>query len=93
MGSGVREVFRFTPLYTPGAKPEFIEEDVFITIIPLVSDTTQKTTQKTEDRIVEILLGDITEDGVKYHLDKLRKAGKIKHVGPDKGGYWKVIAL
>lgn len=69
--------------------------------------TTQETTQKTEDRILEILkqhpeygrvqiseaLGDITEDGVKYHLDKLRKAGKIKHVGPAKGGYWEIIEL
>lgn len=115
LGSGVRKVFRFTPLYTSGAKPVFVEEDVFKTVIPLVSDTTQKTTQettqkttqKTEDRILELLkhspeygrvqiseaLGDITEDGVKYHLDKLRKAGKIKHVGPAKGGYWEIIEL
>lgn len=115
LGSGVRKVFRFTPLYTSGAKPVFVEEDVFKTIIPLVADTTQKTTQettqettqKTEDRILEILkhypeygrvqiseaLGDITEDGVKYHLDKLRKLGKIKHVGPSKGGHWEIIDL
>ena len=115
LGSGVRKVFRFTPLYTSGAKPVFVEEDVFKTIIPLVADTTQKTTQKTtqettqktEDRILEVLrhspeygrvqisevLGDITEDGVKYHLDKLRKLGKIKHVGPSKGGRWEIIDL
>ncbi|MGD2091461.1 MAG: winged helix-turn-helix transcriptional regulator [Candidatus Aminicenantes bacterium] len=32
----------------------------------------------------------ISESGVKYHLDKLRKNGKITHVGPTKKGYWKI---
>lgn len=67
--------------------------------------TTQKTTRKTADRIIEILLlspkasrseiaqaiGDITEDGVKYQLNKLKKHGIIERVGPDKGGFWKVV--
>jgi len=34
----------------------------------------------------------ITADGVKYHLDKLRKEGVIKRVGPDKGGYWEIVS-
>ncbi|MDF3128238.1 helix-turn-helix domain-containing protein [Kiritimatiellaeota bacterium B1221] len=32
----------------------------------------------------------ITPDGVKYHLDKLRKAGVIRHVGSTKAGHWEV---
>ena len=24
-------------------------------------------------------------------MDKLRKAGKIERIGPDKGGHWKVL--
>jgi len=28
---------------------------------------------------------------VKYHLNKLRIEGQIKHVGPSNGGYWVVI--
>ena len=36
-------------------------------------------------------LGGITEDGVKYQLNKLKKQGRIARVGPDKGGYWEVI--
>ena len=66
--------------------------------------TTQKTTQKIESLLIELLianpessrtklaqdLGDITTDGVKYHLNKLKKQGKIERIGPDKGGYWKV---
>lgn len=67
--------------------------------------TTQKTTQKTEDRIIEILaanpkasrseiareLGDLSENGVKYQLNKLKRQGKIERVGPDKGGHWNII--
>ena len=33
----------------------------------------------------------ITSEGVKYHLDKLRKAGRIRHVGPRKKGRWEVL--
>ena len=29
---------------------------------------------------------------VRYRLDKLRTAGKVARVGPDKGGNWKVLA-
>jgi ATP-dependent DNA helicase RecG len=67
-------------------------------------ETTQKTTQKTTQRILEILrqhpsagrreiaelLGDVTEDGVKYQLNKLKALGRITRIGSDKGGYWEV---
>ncbi len=33
---------------------------------------------------------DSTEARIRYRLDRLRAAGKIKRVGPDKGGYWAV---
>ena len=28
---------------------------------------------------------------VRWNLDKLEEKGKLKRVGPDKGGYWEVI--
>jgi ATP-dependent DNA helicase RecG len=113
LGSGVRNTFKYCGIYTPGTKPEFIEEDIFRTVIPLRSeDTTQKathittqiTTQKIPERILELLkedptagrkklaiiLGNITEDGVKYHLDKLKETGKIERVGGTRG-HWKVL--
>ena len=58
-------------------------------------ETTQKTTQKileliaANPRISRIELAaviGITADGIKYQLDKMRKDGVIKRVGPDKGG-------
>ena len=69
--------------------------------------TTQKTTQKNEttsQKILEILkekpnvtrkelseMIGITADGIKWNLDKLKKEGKIKRIGADKGGHWEVI--
>jgi ATP-dependent DNA helicase RecG len=36
IGSGIRNTNRYLPLYVPGAKPVFIENDTFITEIPLL---------------------------------------------------------
>ena len=33
----------------------------------------------------------ITPDGIKKQLDKMKKAKRIKHVGPTKGGHWEII--
>lgn len=35
IGSGIRNTNKFLPLYVPGAKPQFVENDTFKTIIPL----------------------------------------------------------
>ena len=67
-------------------------------------EATPKTTQKISQKILAILvenpsasrreiaerLADITEDGVKYHLDRLKAAGKIRRIGPARGGHWEV---
>lgn len=118
LGSGVRNTFKYCGIYSPGTKPEFTEDDIFRTIIPLKSEdrttqettqigtqiTTQITTQIISDKILELLrknptmsrkklaevLGNITEDGVKYHLDKLKEEKKIERVGGTRGK-WKVL--
>ena len=33
----------------------------------------------------------ITPDGIKKQLEKLKKAGKIRHVGATKKGHWEII--
>ena len=67
--------------------------------------TTQKTTQETtqekilaglraEPTLTRKLLAQrlgISENGVKYHLNKLKTSGRIRHVGPTKGGVWEVV--
>ena len=69
--------------------------------------TTQKTTQKTEkttQKILDVLKADptatrneladllgLTPDGIKWNIEKLKKEGKLRRIGPDKGGRWEVI--
>ena len=101
LGSGIRNTFKYSSIYSPGAKPQFIEDDIFRTIIPLKSNsnTTQITTQIVEllrqdptisRKKLALTLEDITEDGVKYHLDKLKEEGKIKRVGGTRGK-WEIL--
>lgn len=33
----------------------------------------------------------VTDKTVKRDLDKLKKSGLLRRVGPDKGGYWEVV--
>lgn len=69
------------------------------------SKATQETTQETTpEKILDLIqktptitrkglaveVG-ITEDGIKYHLNKMRKMGVLRHVGPTKGGHWEVV--
>ncbi len=65
--------------------------------------TAQKITHKTTRKIVTLIMKNpkvsrrelsqlvgISEDGVKFQLDKLKRKGIIERVGPDRGGYWKI---
>ena len=36
-------------------------------------------------------LAGVTEGSVRYRLDKLKKVGRLRRVGPDRGGRWEVI--
>ena len=61
--------------------------------------------QKTTDRILTFLrknpsagrreiakaLADATEGSVRYQIDKLKAVGRLRRVGPDRGGHWRVI--
>jgi ATP-dependent DNA helicase RecG len=33
----------------------------------------------------------LSDSGIKYHLEKLKAAGLIRHVGATKAGYWEVV--
>ncbi len=66
--------------------------------------TTRKTTGKRSEMLLELLtthpestipemalqLG-LTEDGVRYHLKKLQKEGRLKRAGGRKTGHWDVL--
>lgn len=66
-------------------------------------ETAQEGHATTQERVLDLLRTEptisgrliaerigITQDGVKYHLTRLRAAGRVRHVGPTKGGRWEV---
>ena len=66
-----------------------------------LGETTQNTTQKilailraqpqASRKDIAAQIGDLTEDGVKYQLAKLKAKGWIRRVGADRGGRWEVL--
>jgi len=62
--------------------------------------TTQKTTQKILGLIKEnpnitrkelaAIIG-ISEDGIKYYITNLKSMSVLERIGPDKGGYWRIV--
>ena len=34
----------------------------------------------------------LTSKGIEWNIDKMKKDGLIKRIGPDKGGHWEVLA-
>ena len=65
----------------------------------------RKGCQKTADRLIELLSAhpDLTQAGmvsalgisrqaIQKHLANLKRAGRLRRVGPDKGGHWEVVA-
>ena len=65
----------------------------------------RKGCQKTADRLMELLTAhpDLTQAGmvaalgisrqaIQKHLAKLKNAGRLRRIGPDKGGHWEVVS-
>lgn len=70
-----------------------------------IKELRTKTTQTTTQKILNILAKNpsatradlakatgLSTDGVKWNLDKLKKSGKIRRIGPDRGGHWAIIS-
>ena len=97
----------YTPLYANGKEPVIEEQDLYRIEIPYIPtlqgstfDTTQKSTQKILDLIREnpyVTTQEMADSigiirrTIAKHIKSLQEKGIIKRIGPDKGGYWKVI--
>ena len=66
----------------------------------IVTENPQKTTQiilemiqeNPEIHIEELAEAcGLTRDGINYKIKKLKKEGRLRRVGPDKGGHWEVL--
>jgi len=71
--------------------------DYYMITFPITQKTTQKILEliKSNPKITRKELSqkieDITEEGIKYNIDKLKKEGRIKRIGSDKGGQWEIV--
>ncbi len=64
IGSGVRNLYKYTPIYSEGGKPELFEDDVFKISIPLDKMATEsakesKTLSKREQKIYDMICENI----------------------------------
>ena len=66
--------------------------------------TREKTGEKTGEKLLNLISAKptitiqelsneigITRKGVEWQINELKQSGYIKRVGPDKGGYWKIV--
>ena len=69
-----------------------------------VEKTVEKPVKKTVEKIIEAIkknksitikqlqsVTGLTRRGVEWQLSTLKEEGIVKRIGPDKGGYWKVV--
>ena len=55
----------------------------------MILDEIRKHPFTTREQLAKVV--GITPDGIKKQLEKMKKAKRIKHVGPTKGGHWEII--
>jgi len=68
------------------------------------SKTTNKTTSKTTKKIIDIIINNptitakemsnklnLSEEGIRYHIKKMKKLGLIDYFGSAKEGHWKIM--
>jgi ATP-dependent DNA helicase RecG len=100
LGSGVRKISKYTRIYTKKGIPEFTENDVFKTSIPLASTNTKSSVKIlkliSENQKISITKLskelNISTRAVEKQLSNLKETGKLERIGANKGGYWKVVS-
>jgi len=68
-----------------------------------LKQTAVKTTQKTTQKILDLVRQNpaitreelakaigLSDAGIKFNLNKMKKENLLRRVGPDKGGHWEV---
>ena len=104
VGSGMRNTYKYLPYYAKGASIEFIDEDLFKTIVYLGNDS-GKSSGKSSGKILDLIKQDenitipqiaeylnITTRGVEKQIAALKKQGILKREGSRKSGYWKITS-
>lgn len=94
-----KDVFKITDNFITVILP--FDTEVMKTTIKTTTKTTTKTVTNIENKILNIIKDDpsisvktiamqltITEDGIRYHIKKLKKQGLLEYIGSSKNGHW-----
>ena len=92
LGSGMRKMFKYTPLYANGKEPVIEEQDVYRieipyvpTLHPTIDESGKKTGKKTGKELEEVIKDAIRKDP-SITIQNLRKIA-----GLSKNGIWNVL--
>lgn len=79
------------------------DSGAFHVLVGLVPGISRKTSEKTSEKIIELLKGNpyltidllaeksgVTTRSIERSLKKLQETRKLKRIGPNKGGHWEV---
>lgn len=81
------------------------QETVEKTVEKTVKKTVEKTVEKDSPSLILQLIEQnpkissialqkatgLSRRGIEWNIEKLKKEGKLKRIGPDKGGHWKIF--
>ncbi|WP_242492547.1 winged helix-turn-helix transcriptional regulator [Methanolobus psychrotolerans] len=81
MRTTVLDQDRTTPITTPNTTP-ITTRDKIASLIRAKPDISQQ-------ELAEAI--GMTRGGIKYHLNKMKQDGMLRHVGPARGGSWEVL--
>jgi len=82
IGSNMNEI---VPENVPEIVPENVPEKRLELIIEMINHNNQITIRKFAENL------NVDPKTIKRDLDKLKKDARIKRIGPDRGGHWKVL--
>ena len=51
LGSGVRNIYHYSPIYSHGGQPRFYEDDIFKVMLPLTDQATDQATDQVSDQV------------------------------------------
>ncbi len=81
-----------------------IENKLVVKINKISQTSSQKTVKKSSQKFLQLVKEDreitieeisskmgISDSGVKRIIAKLKQPGRLKRLGPDKGGFWEII--
>lgn len=70
-GSGVKNLYKYTPIYSGGGNPELYEADVFRIAIPLTNEAVKQVEMETELAEREQLIYDMICENQKISIDEI----------------------